>query len=82
MPVWVLTVLGGAGITLVVTRSWLTEGLRHKIQVRSEWLGYLASCPQCLGIWIGFALGLVTHEGWRSLLIAGAVSVVASKLGK
>ena len=46
-------ILSGVGLTLIVTESFLFQPLRERISKVSEKLGYLFSCPMCMGVWVG-----------------------------
>lgn len=78
-------VLALAGLTGIITRSYLLQGVRDSI--KQPKLKYLINCPQCTGFWVGVFFGLV--DGCRrgdsvlSILVytglwAGAVSLFSS----
>lgn len=79
------TVLALAGLTGIITRSYLLQSVRDSI--KQPKLKYLINCPQCTGFWVGVFFGLV--DGCRrgdsvlSILVytglwAGAVSLFSS----
>ena len=43
---------GLAGVVNVLTRSYLLQPLRERVPFQK--LRYMANCPQCTGIWVGF----------------------------
>ena len=83
----VLLVGLAAGIvTLTVTRGEIFEPLRHRLRGR---LGYLVSCPLCLGFWLSGALtalqgvdvGTVPLVGWwASWGVSTALAVAVDRL--
>lgn len=81
MLTWFLVV---DGITLIVTQSKLTSPLRDALDARSEFFGFLLSCPMCFGFWVGVLLALLglLPEGlpanWPTWAIAWASGAAAS----
>ena len=73
-------VLALAGITGIITRSYLLQGLRDRIQIQK--LKYLINCPQCTGFWVGLFYGIFTSTRSNILLNmflwAGVVSLFSS----
>jgi hypothetical protein len=53
MPTLASWVLVTYGATLVVTGSNVAAPARRWVAARSTWLGKLASCPMCVGWWVG-----------------------------
>lgn len=51
MSSWFI-LFGLAGIVNVLTRSYLLGPLRERVP--SQTLKYMANCPQCMGMWVGF----------------------------
>jgi len=50
---FILIVLSGGGGTLLITTSKLFKSLRERITLINEKLGYMLSCNQCFGFWMG-----------------------------
>lgn len=73
-------VLALAGITGIITRSYLLQGVRDRITIPK--LKYLINCPQCTGFWVGliYALFVPTRSNilMNMVLWAGAVSLFSS----
>lgn len=73
-------VLALAGITGIITRSYLLQGFRDRIQIPK--LKYLINCPQCTGFWVGLIYAIFTSSRGNILLSmflwAGAVSLFSS----
>lgn len=64
-------------LTRLVTRDTITEPLRIWLLKKRPLLGYWASCPWCVGLWISAAgTGFVWwHLHWHwSILVAVALS--------
>lgn len=62
-------------------RMWLSERIaepaRQRVVRHGGWIGYLASCPYCLSVWMAAAVwGLWSVGGWpgRAVVITLAVS--------
>ena len=73
-----LLLLGLAGLTLILVRGAIFHGLREwLLRVRPKDVGYLFTCPQCMGFWIGFFGGMVYAGLFLAPIYAGAVSLVA-----
>lgn len=53
-------------ISVTITTSVMTEGLRKWIKARSGFLGKLVYCPYCCSHWVAFAL--VAAHGWSGML--------------
>lgn len=79
------TVLALAGLTGIITRSYLLQGVRDSI--KQPKLKYLINCPQCTGFWVGFFYGVLScGSRSHSMLVillsiglwAGAVSLFSS----
>lgn len=50
---FMLIVLSGAGGTLLITTSKLFKSFRERMTIVNEKLGYMLSCNQCFGLWMG-----------------------------
>lgn len=48
-----INVVVGASATLIITSSFLFDGIRTRAEKISENLGYLFGCPMCMGVWVG-----------------------------
>ena len=67
------------GITATLSMSSLTRPLRERLPAR---LRKAASCPQCVGFWVGLLLALTWGEGIGTALCFGfAASGVSLLLG-
>lgn len=73
-------VLALAGITGIITRSYLLQGVRDAIKIPK--LKYLINCPQCTGFWVGFIYAFFISSPsnilFNIVLWAGAVSLFSS----
>lgn len=49
-------ILAAWGVTAIITLSSLFRPVRRFFAARSQFLGELFSCPQCLGFWVGLTL--------------------------
>jgi len=73
-----ITILGLTGITLIIVRAEIFSRLRTwLLRVRPNDLGYLSTCPQCMGFWVGLLGGTVHVDVFAAPLYAGAVSLLA-----
>ena len=73
-----LVLLGLTGITLIVVRSEILSHVRGRLLAwRPKDVGYLVTCPHCMGFWIGLLGGLCYADLWCVPLYAGAVSLLA-----
>lgn len=54
------TILGLIGVTNIITRSYLLQGLRDALPFAK--LRYMAACPMCTGFWIGVLFWIITHK--------------------
>ena len=78
--------LAAARLTRLITRDYLTEGLRARAGARHAALGDLARCPHCVGVWAALAVtaarrlapGVWPAVAWP-LAVAGAVSELAER---
>lgn len=62
-----LGLLGAVGLTLIVTLGSIFAPLRGRLKTR------LVRCSQCLGAWVGFAVGLWL---WWPVSLAVVVPVI------
>ena len=53
-----INVIVSASATLIITSSFLFEGVRSRAEKLSENLGYLFGCPMCMGVWVGAFVAL------------------------
>lgn len=74
--------LGGLGLTYIVTQSFLLKKLREYITGRSMYLGKLISCPQCFGLWAGFISFLLVYYKLDILVQGFSVSFLALLINK
>jgi hypothetical protein len=73
-----LLLVGLTGITMIIVRATIFDGFRERLLAkRPADIGYLFTCCQCMGFWIGLFGGLVYAGVWFAPLYAGAVSVLA-----
>jgi hypothetical protein len=74
----VLLLLGLTGLTLIVVRATIFHDFRAwLLRVRPQDVGYLFTCPQCMGFWIGLLGGMVYVDLWAAPIYAGGVSLLA-----
>jgi len=73
-----ILLLGFTGLTLIVVRGKIFSGLREWLLAkRPQDIGYLFTCPQCMGFWVGL-FGGATYAGMLfAPIYAGAVSLSA-----
>ena len=73
-----LELAGLTGLTLIIVRAAIFKRLRDWfLQVRPDDIGYLFTCPQCMGFWLGLFGGMVYGGIFPAPLYAGAVSLLA-----
>ena len=73
-----LLLLGLTGLTLIIVRGTIFHSLRDWLLAkRPNDIGYLFTCPQCSGFWVGLLGGAVYAEPLFVPILAGAVSLVA-----
>ena len=73
-----LLLLGLTGLTLIIVRGTIFHSVRERLlQARPKDVGYLFTCPQCVGFWIGLLGGLMYADLLLSPIYAGAVSLAA-----
>jgi len=73
-----LHILGLTGITLIIVGATIFSGLRGWLLVkRPNDIGYLFTCPQCMGFWVGLCGGAIYADFLTAPLYAGAVSLLA-----
>ena len=77
-----LIICGLTGLTLIIAQGAIFYDLRDwLLKVRPNDIGYLSTCPQCMGFWVGLLGGIVYADILTSLLYAGAVSLLANITG-
>jgi len=65
-------------MTLIIVRAEIFSRLRTwLLRVRPNDWGYLFTCPQCMGFWVGLLGGAVYVDIFTAPLYAGAVSLLA-----
>ena len=75
----VLLLLGFTGLTLIIVRGSIFHGFREwLLRMRPQDLGYLLTCPQCMGFWVGLLGGVIYADFLLVPLYAGAVSLLAA----
>jgi hypothetical protein len=73
-----LLLLGFTGITLIIVRGDIFQSVRQWLLAkRPKDIGYLFTCCQCVGFWVGLLGGLVYADLLMVPLYAGAVSLLA-----
>lgn len=74
-----LLMTGLTGLTLIIVRGAVFHDLRDwLLLLRPDDLGYLSTCPQCMGFWMGWFGGVVYADYFLTIpLYAGAVSLLA-----
>jgi len=80
----VAVLAGLVGVTVVITRGSIFDGLRDWLKgFEHPWNplrlgGELISCPMCSGVWVGALWALADGRGWIDVvLFGGLVSLVA-----
>ena len=74
--------LGGLGLTYVVTHSFILKKLREYITSKNLYLGKLISCPQCFGLWAGFISFLLVRYNLDILVQGLSISFLAFLINK
>lgn len=74
--------LGGLGLTYIVTQSFLFKKLREYITSKNMYLGRLVSCPQCFGLWAGLISFLLVYYKIDILVQGLSVSFLALLINK
>ena len=78
-----IELLGLTGITLIIVRAAIFQGFREWLLIkRPNDIGYLFTCPQCMGVWMGLLGGAVYADFLTAPLYAGAVSLLAMMADK
>ena len=73
-----LLLLGLTGLTLIIVRGTIFHSLRDWLLAkRPKDVGYLFTCPQCMGFWVGLLGGTIYGVFWLAPMFAGAVSLAA-----
>ena len=73
-----LLLLGFTGLTLIIVRAAIFHGLREWLCLkRPQDIGYLFTCPQCMGFWLGLFGGAAYGGLVFAPVYAGAVSLAA-----
>ena len=72
--------IAAAGMALIITRSYLFEGLR--MVWKKEWLATLFSCPQCMGFWSGIVLSLVSFSWFNLFTVPFISSLIGYLIGR
>ena len=79
----IVLLLGFAGLTLIIVRGTIFHGLREWLLARRpKDVGYLFTCPQCMGFWVGLFGGAVYGGLLLAPIYAGAVSLVAAMVDR
>lgn len=85
----VILVLCVARLTRLATYDYIFKDVRNWIGDRSQWFGYLVSCPWCMSVWVGAAVFGATYIGrseewlwyiWSGLAASYVVGVLAEKI--
>jgi hypothetical protein len=70
--------IGMTGITLIIVRASIFHGLRDwLLEKRPKDVGYLFTCTQCMGFWVGLIGGVVYFDILTALMYAGGVSLLS-----
>jgi formate-dependent nitrite reductase membrane component NrfD len=78
-----VVILASYGLTMIITRGYIFKSLREYLTTKSNKLGIMISCPQCVGVYCGFLLSLLSGIGiWNSFLISLTVSGIAYTINK
>ena len=73
-----LLCVGLTGLTLIIVRGSVFHGFRDwLLRERPDDVGYLFTCCQCLGFWLGLLGGMLYADIGTAPLYAGAVSLMA-----
>ncbi len=77
-----LNIIGAVGLTFIITKAKILRWLREWLSTHYKYLGELFSCPQCIGLWIGF--GWCAHDFFdkESLNFALIVSLLGYLIEK
>jgi hypothetical protein len=69
---------GLTGMTLIIVRAAIFHRLRDwLLRIRPNDIGYLFTCVQCMGFWVGLFGGVFYADILTAPLYAGAVSLLA-----
>ena len=60
METLITTMLLSMGLTVILSTSVICHSLRREVARVHRVAGRVIRCPQCLGFWVGLAVGLVT----------------------
>ena len=80
----ILHLLGLTGITLIIVGATIFDRMRNWLLLkRPNDIGYLVTCPQCMGFWVGLFGGMIYADMlMMTPLYAGAVSLLALLIDK
>jgi|TARA_R110002020_G_scaffold475958_1_gene714911 hypothetical protein len=78
----ILIISSGVGLTFIVTRSNIFKTIREWVTYRNKGFGELITCPQCFGLYSGFASYLLVRFNLDILVYGLIVSLVCFILNK
>jgi hypothetical protein len=68
-------VLGGIGMALIITKSFLFKGIRRCVErFNNKYLIKLFNCMMCMGFWSGAFLSLISGMELVMILISGLIT--------
>ncbi|MCL2005256.1 MAG: hypothetical protein FWG73_03730 [Planctomycetaceae bacterium] len=74
-----LIVFGLVGLSLIIVRGTIFHNFREwLLETRPNDIGYLFTCTQCMGFWVGLFGGSVYSDIITAILYAGMVSLFAT----
>jgi len=71
-----VSVLTSVAVTCIIVHSEIFRIPREFVHRLSEKLGYLVTCPMCMGFWVGLLFGMMTL--FNSAIIVGLLSSLFS----
>lgn len=77
---WVLAILAVYRLTRLVTADRVLQGVRDRLEARSDLLGYLAHCDWCVSWWVSWpVVAMVVWHGDRVWVwwVVGALAASA-----
>ena len=72
---FVIYILSSVGMTLFITRSYLTKNLKS---TANEHIETFLNCPMCIGFWIGIIVYPIIYAPEWNCILYGFISSLSS----
>lgn len=77
--IYLILILAGIGAANAIVNEFVFSWLR-KILPSWEWLQTLFGCLTCMSFWTTLIISLCFSQGWLSLILALAASIIAREI--